>query len=592
MDQQPASRPAIKTARTSTDLGIAAVLFTASLFILYTYDLRAHPPAFGDAERYIYIASAIQAGDWAHAINYHYPPLFPALIAAASLFIKDLESAARLVTILATALTIFPAYFLARRVFGRRAAVLGCSFLALTFFERQVVVKAEQPAILFIYLAILAGLGALETGRRSRFFLAGLLFGAAFLIKPEGFAYFLMFALIVVIAEAGPGTEIRGSWGRGRALLGSIFPGRRFREADGQGSPPEGRSHSAIVPVILLALGYFLLTAPYLASYYRDTGRLSLDPKAHTLFCIHNFLYDDQRLYRIQRDQEGYFTSAERIYFEGDKRPPDISIAHQLWLDPLDMAHAYFYRLWQSKDIFRDYYLTKMAPMVWPLLLAFGLWPGRDARRRRREWYLHAFALVPAVAVPLFSSHLPRLYFTMIPWFAIILGRGAERIIETAAAGAGPGKRGRAANAALLIVIAALALSASWKLMRATPDREYWSRIEYRRQVADKVKELLPAGCRFMAELEAPTLSYLAGLPPERQEVIPIATMEGVLALAVEHDCKYLVFYRSHFGDRYSQLFPLLDPDFSTPGLKRVFRGQDPSGDVYVIYELLPSPCG
>ncbi|HUT52302.1 MAG TPA: glycosyltransferase family 39 protein [bacterium] len=578
MDQDHASRPVNKTARSRADLGLAAVLFTASLFILFTYDLKAHLPAIGDAERYIHIASALQAGDWANAINYHYPPLFPAFIAAAGIFIKDLESAARLVSILATALTIFPAYFLALRVFGRRPAIIGCSILALTFFEQQVVAKAEQPAILFTYLAVLAGLSALETRKLSRFFLTGLAFGATFLVKPEALAYFLMFALITVAARAG----------RGRALPGAISSGTKGKEE----SRPEGRSRAAVVPVTLLALGYFLLTGPYLASYYRDTGRLSLNPKAHTLFIVHNFLYLENYLYKIQRDQDGYFTQAQRIYIEGDKQPPNISIAHQLWQDPGAMVHAYFLRWWRSKDIFRDYYLSGMAPVAWPLLLAFGLWPGNDPEKRRRELYLHLFALCPVLSVPLFSSYFPRFYFVMIPWFALVLGRGAERIIETAAGGVREERRGRFKNAALLGVIAVLALAAGWKLMRAAPDREFWSRIEYRRQVADKLKDMLPDGCRFMAELSAPSLAYLAGIEPQRQEAIPASTLEGMLALATERHCKYVVFYPTDFRARYPGLTRLLDPSFSMPGLKRVFRGQDPSGNTYVIYEILPVVCG
>lgn len=62
-------------------------------------------------------------------LNSIYPPLFAALTTAVGVIVRDLEMAGRIVSILASALTVIPLGLLTARLFGRRAA-----FFALLFY--------------------------------------------------------------------------------------------------------------------------------------------------------------------------------------------------------------------------------------------------------------------------------------------------------------------------------------------------------------------------------------------------------------------------------------------------------------------------
>jgi 4-amino-4-deoxy-L-arabinose transferase-like glycosyltransferase len=484
----------------SRDLYLISGLFLATLLVLFAYDLKARPALHPDLERYIHVAESIRAGDLEGAVNYHYPPLFPLLIAGADLVTGNMEPAARMVSALCTALMVFPVYFLSLSVFGRRPAVFAAGFFSFRFISELAVCKAEQPAMLFIYLAILLGLHALRGRKLYLFFLTGLAFGAGFMAKPEAWAYFLAYLFIL----AGSGILARRK-------------GEPVTEAGAKDSARErpGLKRDAVIPALALLVGYFLVTGPYLFSYYRDTGGFSFNPKARTLFAIHNFLYLDDNLYRLQLGEDGYFTQAQRIYIEGDKRPASIPLYKAVWKHRYEYAAMYKRRLLSSaREIIAGYYLQRIAPWVWPVLAVLGLWPSRERRRRRFEFYLHVFALVPVLTVPLFSRYFPRFYFMMVPWFMIVMGRGVDRIVELMVGRFSGAIGQRIRFASMPAVFSVFIVFGFIETALARPDKGYRERVEYRLKVAGVLKSLLPEGCRYMAELENPSIWRLAGISP------------------------------------------------------------------------------
>ena len=397
------------------------LLTLAALAVLSFYAWRARPGLPPDTERGLYLAQALRTGQWADAINYHYPPLFPAVIVIASLIFPSLESAARAAGLICVGLAVAPLYLLAFTVFGRRTAVLAAGFFIFRFLSELPVCRAEQMLLPLLPLALLAGLRALEK-KSSRWSLAtGAIFGAAFLAKPEAWAYFLLYAAIALAAAARAPNPDRGaapsSASRLRQLAGAIFP---------------------------LLAGYFLVAGPYLLQYHHDTGRFSINPKAKTLFLIHNVYYWDDELYRVKKDENGYFTLAQRIYIEGDKKPLETSILELIRSPDGIFLPEYALRLAQSLgDIIAPWYLQRIAPWVWPALLAAGLWPPAGRERRSRAYYLHLFALLPVLTVPLFSARYPRFYFSMVPWFMIVLARGADRLLAVSEEKMRDGRGGR-----------------------------------------------------------------------------------------------------------------------------------------------------
>ena len=549
----------------------AVIFFTVALLVRSAYVLKAAPQFDMDNERYIFLARALSAGDFRQAVHFHYPPLLPLAIALGKLLAGNFESASRAVAVLASSLTIFPVYYIARWIFGRKTALMACSFLALRFFSLTSFYLAEQLANLLIYLGILSGLLALKKKNGRLFFVSGLIFGLGFLAKPEAEAYFLLFLIIAAAVL---------SW--------------RIRTTSGEQAPKPQRFRSAALALLGLLAGYFLAAAPYLAAYHRTTGIFSFNPKARTLFILHNLYIPRYAQYSIQHDEKGFFTPAQRIYMEGDEIPLKGSPLLILWNNRDSFPKIYFRRLGLSlRHIVAGYYLQSIAPWLWPVLMLVGLWPGRTRESRLREFYLHLFALVPIFSVPLFSAEFPRFYFSMTPWFMLVMGRGVARFGEMFTRLAGKRvKTRRLAGPVLALFSAALLGFAVRDIKSARPEKAYWDEVNYRRELAQKLKQLLPPGCRFMAELENQSLWYLAGLAPTRQEILPMAELERVVRFAIQTGCKYLVFHPSIYPGRYQELNSLLEPGFSFPHLKPVFRGTSPGGKVYVIYEIDEVKCG
>jgi 4-amino-4-deoxy-L-arabinose transferase-like glycosyltransferase len=566
------------------DLWIALAFAFATLLATLVYTIKAKPAFPGDIERYIHIASSLLAKDISGAINYHYPPGYPAMIAVAGLAVNDFETAARAAGIVFVTLTVFPVYLLAFYLFGRRAAVFAVCLFSLRLFPELAQSRSEQVAIFFVSSAMLLGLVALDR-RRSVWFLAtGLVFGLGFLVKPEVWAYFLTYFSIVCLTAA---VSIAG-----KTPGGSSGPAAESESDAGFGRPLFVRVRPFIFCIAVLVLGYFLAAGPYLLSYYRDTGEASLNPKAKTLFHIHNYLYKESRLHRIQKEDRGYFTQAQRIYMEGDRVPLPGSIPELLWKGRYGFLEVYPDRLIRSlRDNLAGRYFQKIAPWVWPVILLAGVWPRRDRKKAGLELYLHAFAIVHLIIVSFYSVKFTRFYFTMAPWMVIVLGRGVDRVIE-AVAGRFGSRREVAARALSVFLVFCMAAAAVAGTVRAAPDSEFWADVEIRREVAEYLKAVLPEGCRFMSELERPSVWYLAGLPPQTQEITPAGDLEDVIIYAAVKEARYIVFHKSTFVGRYSNLLPLLEPGFTSPVLRLVYRRPGLGGDTYVIYEVLPVKCG
>lgn len=543
-----------------------------ALIAVHLFQARAQIQLQGDMERYIFIASSLRRGDWSSAINYHYPPFFPAAVAAVSLVAGDLERAAYAVCLLATAFTIVPLYLMALALFGRRAALLAAAIFAWRFLEALSQPLPEELMTLILYCALLLGLYSLERGRAGWAFITGALFGLAFLTKPEASAYFFTYVSITFFMA------VRALWRERR--MSSLHTSA-------------GVGPGALTAVTaLVAAGYFLATGPYLYAHYRDTGEFSLNPKAKTLFHIHNFLYRESKLYQIEEDEEGEFTRAQRVYMEGDKKPPPASIGSLLRENWAEFVSTYPERFAYSlKTELVPYYLAPIAPAIWPALLLLGLWPSRGLRFRGRELFLHSFILVHVLAVPVFSASFHRFYFTLIPWIMIVMGHALDRGISAVAEQAG--KRAERLERGLVMgLVLMMAAVAGAQIAAVRPDQDEIARFDFQRKAATVLKDKLPRGCRFMAELENYSLWYLAGLPPATQEITPANPMDQVIAFAVAKNVKFIVFHKSRNVIRYGALLPLLDPKFSHPLLRRVFMSAAPGNDAYVIYEVLPVSCG
>ena len=118
----------------------AGVIFAVAwtLRFIYVLHLRGSPLAdfpILDELYHVEWARALAAGDWLGSTVFFRAPLYPYLLGAVFSVLGESLQAARLVQATCTALTPVAVYFLGRRVFGEREALLGSAVAALYLFE-------------------------------------------------------------------------------------------------------------------------------------------------------------------------------------------------------------------------------------------------------------------------------------------------------------------------------------------------------------------------------------------------------------------------------------------------------------------------
>jgi hypothetical protein len=188
-----------------------------------------------DGTEYIRFAESLGQGQ---AFSSIFPPGYPALVAIARLFISDRVLSAAGVSLVCGALLPLPIWWLARRAFGERWALLPAMGVALhpELSRISAVALSESAYFLFLYTGL-----ALATQP----FRAGLSLGAAMTIRPEG----LLGAAVLLVHDGV------------RTLRRQLTP----------------RTLAA------LALGFLLLAAPCWVYFRATLGEWTITPKVVAL---------------------------------------------------------------------------------------------------------------------------------------------------------------------------------------------------------------------------------------------------------------------------------------------------------------------
>jgi 4-amino-4-deoxy-L-arabinose transferase-like glycosyltransferase len=202
-----------------------------------------------DEAHYLRLAAAfLQHGPFA-LLHPYWPPFFPLVIAVFKLPVGNLETAGRLVNILAGCLTVALVYRMARELFSRREALISAAFMAfyppVAFHSTNV-----MPESLFSLLAlagIVFGWKALRRKRLLPGLAAGLLWGAAYLVKPEGIGFLAVFLVFTLLYTVARGFK-NGGWKR-------------------------------LPAAIAAGLGFVIVALPYWLYLHEVTGKWTLSTK-------------------------------------------------------------------------------------------------------------------------------------------------------------------------------------------------------------------------------------------------------------------------------------------------------------------------
>ncbi|HEX8161601.1 MAG TPA: glycosyltransferase family 39 protein [Pyrinomonadaceae bacterium] len=174
-----------------------------------------------DGVVYAGLGRNLAAGNFAGALSPFYPPLYPLLVGLSSLLFRDVEFAGRFVSVVAGALLVVPVYALARDSYGARVARLAAVVVALhpLLVYYSSVLLTESTYTLAFTCGVVAGWAALSRaaavadapsggtfarGAWPAHLVAGVVFGACYLTKPEAAGFVaLLAAMRLVVSLAG-----------------------------------------------------------------------------------------------------------------------------------------------------------------------------------------------------------------------------------------------------------------------------------------------------------------------------------------------------------------------------------------------------
>ena len=185
-----------------------------------------------------------------------YSPLYPVLVAALSLVVRNVEAAAHIVSVVFGTGLVLVVFLLASQVYGGRVAYIAATLTAV----HPVLVKLagstynETVYLPLLVAGIFLGVRAVESAGRKYCILTGALFGFAYLARPEAFAYPIFFALAVLTVAV-------------------------FRK----------KNLIAAGLAAALLLGTFVIVGlPYVSFLYRYTRQVRLEGKWNINFTIEN----------------------------------------------------------------------------------------------------------------------------------------------------------------------------------------------------------------------------------------------------------------------------------------------------------------
>lgn len=207
-----------------------------------------------DGTQYVALGRSLMAGNFREGLSTYWSPLYPLLVGLSTRFFSDAEFAGRFVSVVAGSLLVIPAHRLTRVWYGARAAFLVACLVALhpLLIYYSSALLTESTYTLLFTSGILAGWSALSGGRARSYLLAGVAFGACYLLKPEAAGFvFLLLAFV---------------------FTRKIFAGATRFKGDARNA-------------LLLCAGFMSLAAPYLLYLRRETGAWTISGKlnAHLL---------------------------------------------------------------------------------------------------------------------------------------------------------------------------------------------------------------------------------------------------------------------------------------------------------------------
>ena len=329
-----------------------------------------------------------------------FPPLFPLMIAAVSLLTQQSEIAGRLISVAMGTLLVLPVFLITSYVYNRSVAYVAATLTALhpLLVGFSATVYCETTYLTLVMTAVYCCLRCQDSRRVPAFFLAGLFFGLAYLVRPEAILYpFLAVALI----------------------LGRIG----FTKRD------ELRA-AALCSALLLAV-FVAVATPYIAWLSAQTGQFRLEGKGIVNYAIGERVFSgtdiDEAMYGIDTDlnETGIWMQSNRSVLDSSERP----LSTVLTLAAVQATHNFPEVI---KIIVAGFYIG--SPILFALC-AFGLVRTKWTKASVTSHLM--IAIVPAVATLVLATVdwlFARYLLTFVPAMLVPAAKGLEQVSASIAA--------------------------------------------------------------------------------------------------------------------------------------------------------------
>ncbi|MDH7489218.1 MAG: glycosyltransferase family 39 protein [Anaerolineae bacterium] len=343
----------------------------------------------------------------------HHTPGYPFLSAVFYLITGNLEVASDICYVLFGTALLLPLYGLARRIYSREvgyiALLLAAVFPALTGTILFWGTMTEPPYYFFAYGAMFALLAGMERGRAWAVFLAGLAAGAAYIVRPEGIAYFaiLLFYLVVV-------------------RLFEWVAGRRAANPGRVGNP--GRRIA--LELLCLAVGFALIFMPYMIYVRLETGAWMVSEKAGVTFVTSwRLAYGDTLAF--DKATWGLDSTGLEVFFFS-RESYHVSMMEAILEAPGEFARLVYQNI---LTLLSQAFSPRMFPYFFLPLLGLGLFGEAWNRTRAKREFLLLLSLLPVMAFLVFfiqERYIAALLPTLILWLAAGLIKLGEWVAGTA----------------------------------------------------------------------------------------------------------------------------------------------------------------
>lgn len=233
---------------------------------------------YWDGTYYANLGMKMISGDLSGGISAYWSPLYSFLVGISSLFFQDSEFAGRVISLIAGTLLVVPAYFLIRDFYGRVPAYIGIILIVIhpMLIRSSVWVMTESLYTLVFTTIVLIGWHTLRSGKAQGFFFTGLLFGVAYLLKPEAIGFVGLFFVL--------------------ALGGKFFcPNLNFR--------------GLLAGYALLLVGFSIFLLPYVVLIHQKTGRWTISQKL-----LNNVSSVDYEKGELELTDNGQMTRKDELF--------------------------------------------------------------------------------------------------------------------------------------------------------------------------------------------------------------------------------------------------------------------------------------